>query len=851
MGNIIEITDSYAYKEKAMRKININNGWEFMLGEKSNFPMIKNETKIVNLPHDFMIESDVVNGSTGKAESGYYQGGIGTYIKKITLSENELADEVLLNVEGCYGKTRVLINGNPVGGHKYGYTPFDIDIRKFLKVGENEIQIVVNNSDMPNARWYTGSGLYRGVNLLFAPAMHIVNDGLYVYTKEIEGNDIFAVAEVTVRNNQSKASGDTEGLLKLTVTERDSGENVATRYQKFRIGAGDTLVVKQNFYVENGKLWNIDEPNMYDVTAEIGIVSTGQVHMSVNPRQEIIESMEYIDSISRPTGFRIISCDVKNGLRINGKPVKLKGGCIHHDNGLLGAASYYDAEYRKVKLHKDNGYNALRLAHNPQSTWLLDICDELGMIVYHEAYDVWNLPKNTYDYSNNFAEDAEAELETIIRRDRNHPSIVFWSIGNELTEQGGMADGYKVSEHLVEVVKNMDNTRLVSGALCSFFKGLDNEDNDKFWEVLAKEVASKGGNIVNIDNSYGMKLWLEYTGPFASKWDVVGYNYLNYHYESSHELYPDRVICCTESKPSQFEEYWGDVKRLPYVIGDFLWTSMDYIGEAGIGQTAYCKPEEAEQVARMLNVVTYPWRLANAGDFDLCGNLKPQGVYHQIVWGSQDTYIFTKNPQNNGLIEAIGRYGWPEGGHHWSWDCQEGDEVKVEVYSGADEVELILNGNSLGRKAAGSDNHFKAIYDVPFEKGVLEAVSYVDGNEISRDKIETVGTAAALKITLENNDALADGQSLIYGRVEIVDANGNYVPTAEDVMGKCHVTGAASLVGFGTGRGRTDENYTAGEFTSYEGRWQFIIRSGLDAGNAKVTVEAPGLTSSEVEIQIK
>ncbi|MCR5144906.1 MAG: DUF4982 domain-containing protein [Lachnospiraceae bacterium] len=833
-----------------MKKRNIDLEWEFMDGEKSQFPMIKNETRTVDLPHDFMIEMDVTEDSPNKAGMGFYPGGIGTYIKHIELNQDDILDEMYLNIEGCAGKASVFINGNPVGTHKYAYTPFDIDIRRFVKVGDNEIQILVNNSDCPNGRWYSGAGLYRGVNILTAPAFHIINDGLFVYTKRVDGSDAFAVAEMTVRNNQAKSTGATEGVIRLTVSEKDTGDVVATRFQKIMVMAGETQKVMQEFYVENVKLWDIDSPNMYSVTAELGIIDTNVLHMSVESRDEMFSKIEYIDSATVDTGFRTITCDVKNGLKLNGKTIKLKGGCIHHDNGLLGAASYYDAEYRKVKLHKENGYNALRLAHNPQSSHILDICDELGMIVYDEAFDVWNLPKNSYDFSNNFSSDAEAELRNMIRRDRNHPSIVFWSIGNELTEQGGMADGYKVSEQLTEIVRDMDSTRLVSGALCSFFKGLDNDDNDNFWKVFAEEASSFGSSVVNLDNSYGKKLWMEYTGPFASKWDVVGYNYLDYHYETSHEIYPDRVICCTESKPGQFEEYWGYVKKLPYVIGDFLWTSMDYIGEAGIGQCVYCKPEQVQQVSRMINYSGYPWRLAGAGDFDLCGFVKPQGAYHRIIWGSDETYIFTKNPANNGLIEIIGRYGWADGGHHWSWNCDDKAKTTVEVYSGADEVELLLNGKSLGRKPAGENNHYKACFEVEYFPGTLEAISYKDGNEISRDRVDTAGNVAKAKITLERDVIKADGKSLAYGYVELVDDKGIYVPTAQDVLAKCKVTGAGELVGFGNGRGKTVENYKSGSFTSYQGRWQFIVRAGQMAGEATVEISIDGVDKVETVIQV-
>lgn len=830
-----------------MKKTSLNRGWVFMAGEKSGIPMMPQQTKEVNLPHDFMVETDVTPDAPGKAESGFYKGSVGTYLKIITLTEEDLTDTMLLHFEGCFGKTRVLINGNPAGSHVYGYTPFTIDIRKFLQIGDNEIQVIVHTDDDPNGRWYSGAGMYRGVNLLSAPAFHIVHDGIFVYTDHITNGDAFCKAEITVVNDLAKATGDAEGFLKLTVSKKDTKEVVATRYQKISLPAGKRQVVPQAFVIENAELWDTENPYLYEVKAQLSLTSTGNVHMSLDNRQNLMAQTDYEDEITTRFGVRTITADAKNGLLLNGKSIKLKGGCIHHDNGILGAASFYDAEYRKVKLHKDNGYNALRLAHNPQSEQILDICDELGMIVFDEAFDVWNLPKNSFDFSHQFAEDGIKEIEAMVRRDRNHPSIFFWSIGNELTEQGGMAAGYEVSAMLAKTVRNMDSTRLVSGALCSFFKGLDNEDNAAFWQTFRKEMP-QGGSVINMDNSYGKKIWMEYTAPFVKDWDVVGYNYLNYHYETSHELFPDRVILCTESKPGQFEDYWSDVERLPYVIGDFLWTSMDYIGEAGIGKSIYCSEEEVPQMSRMLNYAAYPWRLAQAGDFDLCGNVRAQGRYHQIIWGANDTYIFAKDPKNNGKIALIGRYGWAEGGNHWSWNCENGTAVSVDVYSRAEEVELLLNGKSLGKKPAGAECHFKAEFEVTYEAGTLTAISYQDGQEVSRDEVKTVGEPVGLKITMEKNQIAADGESLAYGIVEIVDAEGNWVPTAEDTLAKVSVEGAASLAGFGTGRGQTEENYTKGEFTSFEGRWQVILRAGTEAGEAGVHVEAEGLGHAESRV---
>lgn len=833
-----------------MKRIHLNLDWKFTEGEISNMPGMKKPATGIHLPHDFMISKEVCPDAACGAEGGFYPECVGTYEKELELTEADMTETMLLSFEGCFGKTRVLVNGNPAGVHHYGYTPFTVDIRPFVHPGKNHIMVVVHLDDAPNGRWYSGAGLYRDVELLQGPALHVAHNGLFVYTKHVAEQDALLCAELTLVNDKAKATGYTEAYVCFTCREKTTGRVAAVRRQKVMMRAGTQKTIPQTMMIEQAKLWSPQEPELYTMEATVYEVSEQVVQISYNNREHLEEPEKYLDSISSVFGIRTVTADAKHGLLLNGVPIKLKGGCIHHDNGLLGACSYYDAEYRKVKLHKEMGYNALRLAHNPQSSQLLDICDELGMIVMDEAFDVWNMNKNTFDFGNHFTAEWKQELEAMMHRDRNHPSILFWSIGNELPEQGGLAEGYETSEMLAKFVRSQDSSRLVCGALCSFFRGLNDEDNASFWKALQEEMAA-GGSVINMDNSFGRAIWPEYTGPFAKDWDVVGYNYLSYQFMPSHELFPDRVICTTESKPGEFEEYWKATESLPYVIGDFLWTSMDYIGEAGIGKCAYVTPEKAASAARMLNYTTYPWRLANAGDFDLCGNLKPQGVYHRIIWGSDETYIFSHNPANFGKVELIGRYGWPEGGNHWTWDAAAGSRTKVEVYSRGEEVELWLNGKSLGRMPAGEEHHFKAVFEVGYEPGELTAVSYTDGKEVSRDQVKTAGKAEGLRITMEKETIKADGRSLAYGTVEIVDAQGNAVPTAEDVKATARVEGAAELVAFGTGRGATEENYTTGVFTSYQGKWQVILCSGTEAGEAELVVEAEGLGSASARVLVE
>lgn len=848
-----------------MKYTKLNEGWEFMERDPSSIPGMQKETRTVNLPHDFMVEKDVDANARGGSGVGFYHGGVGTYTKVLELAKEDLADVMELDFEGCFGWTKVLVNGHPAGRHHYGYTPFTVNIRPFVKVGANKITVIVHNDAEPNSRWYSGAGLYRGVNLLTAPKLHIAQNGIFVTTCHVVDGDALVEAEVTLRGAADAAKDKDEVTLVFTCREKKTGEVVAVRKQKVCLSNEETTTVTQKFMVENADLWCPENPALYEMRVELRTVvdavdgvngvetaNGSETVRKVGGAESLTnEGGALIDVDLATFGIRTISVDAKHGFVLNGKTMKLKGGCIHHDNGILGAESYRDAEYRKVLIHKQNGYNALRLAHNPQSSALLSVCDELGVIVIDEAFDIWNMEKNTYDFSTFFAHEWQQELEAMLFRDRNHPCVCFWSIGNELSEQGGLENGYETSANLAAFVRKYDTTRPVCGALCSFFKGLNDEDTAMFWKTFAEEVAASGGSFVNMDNSFGKRIWPEYTAPFVKDWDVVGYNYLSYHYESSHEMFPERVICATESKPGEFEEYWGYVEKLPYLIGDFLWTSWDYIGEAGIGKSIYTMPEQAQTQARMLNYAQYPYRLAQAGDFDLCGNVKPQGAYHRIIWGSGETYIFSHDPANHDMVELIGRYGWSKGGNHWTWHGQEGNPVKVEVYSGAEEVELWQNGKCLGRKAAGKENHNKAVFELTYEPGTLEAVSFANGAEVSRDKVATVGAPAGIRITMEKDEILADGQSLAYGVVEIVDADGNYVPTAADVKATAKVGGAASLAGFGTGRAATEENYTTGNFTSYEGRWQIIVRAGYEAGEVEVKVEAEGLGEATAKLTVR
>ena len=808
-----------------MKRTDINRDWTLQKGEPGNIPMMRPETRTVHLPHDYMIGSDVTPDSKNGVNGGCYEGAVMSYTKYLDIPENLCGQRILVRFDGCAGLTKVVLNGHVAGRHHYAYTPFTVDITRLVEFGgKNRLTVTCGTDAGPNSRWYLGGGIYRHVQLLTGPMVHLAVESIYAHLSHMVDGDAFVIVETTVENHTGE---DAIRWVDLKMTpENCEGPTAGGRICVF-VPAGESAVARTTLCVEKAKIWDLDSPNLYKITAEL------------------TDGESVTDTAGTIFGIREITVDAKNGFRLNGRSIKLQGGCIHADNGILGAASFYDSEYRKVKLHKENGFNALRYAHNPVSAEMLEACDRLGMLVIDEAFDTWNMQMTYYDFSQFFAQEWETEFESFVKRDRNHPCVIAWSIGNELPEQGGLTDGYKTSAMLSAKVRELDTTRPVAGALCSFWNGLSDSDNEKFWESLMK-APKKGGGLANLDSDYGREIWSRLTEPFCAPWDIVGYNYLDYHYEETGRLFPNRVICATESKPGMAEKYWADVEKYPFLIGDFEWTSHDYIGESGIGNVVHVKPEETESAARALSYSQYPWRLAGCGDFDLCGFEKPQLHFKKIVWGSPETYIAVRDPRYYDKAELVGRYGWTDCAHSWSWPVPAGSPIRVDVYSSAEEVELIVNGVSLGRKPAKN----KAEFDLSYEPGVLEAVSYTGGKEISRDKLTTAGAPVKLKLTPEKTELTADGESLCYVRIEAADGAGNPVHYAE-AKAAASVTGKAALAAFGTGRPCTEEKYTKGEITLYKGTALAVLRAGIQTGEAVLKVSAEGFGEAELTIPVK
>jgi beta-galactosidase len=812
-----------------MQKTSLDRGWSFAPGGFNFFSlMMGQKEKIINLPHDFTIGTEVSKTAPNGSASGYYEGGMGCYTRYLDIPADWDGKRLLVEIDGAYMSSEVRLNGNMVSIHPHGYTPFHADLTPYVKYGDkNRLVITVNNSAPKNGRWYTGSGLYRHVDLLTAPKIHLAPWSIFAHTDRVENGTAYITVEVTAENHT-----DTARTEHITVSlAREGGGTAASGEIVAHLPAIGSRTGKTHLIVENAALWDIDDPKLYTVTATLG------------------DS----DSDTALFGIRTITVDTKNGLMLNGRPIKIQGGCIHHDNGILGAASYYDSEYRKMELHKRHGFNGIRCAHNPPSRDMLEACDRLGLLVLDEAFDMWQLSDNQNDYHIFFDAWWKRDMETFMKRDRNHPCVFIWSIGNEIQERNGLSHGYELAAELAEFARAIDPTRPITSAIPVTFNGLDDDDMKQMmlaWQEMAKS-GVKLSSIQNLGNPFSDKIWGPRTEPFVAPLDVVGYNYLDQRYEADGKTYPNRIICGTESYPKNIDVIWDKVNRYPYVIGDFTWTSYDYIGEAGLGQAAYLTDEEMKTVNPIQGPpVSFPWRLAFCADFDLCGFERGQLHFRKIVWGSDETYLAAHNPANMDKNEALGRWGWPESYPEWTFDGFEGKKTKADIFSAAEEVELFLNGKSLGKKPTGKANRYKAQFELNYEPGTLKAISLNNGKEVSSTEIVTTGKAVGIRITTEKKRIQADGKSLCYAVVEIVDDEGRRVPF-DDRKAKAEVSGAGLLAAFGNGRPVTTENYTTGEFTSYLGRFLAVVRSGYEAGEAVLKVSIDGLGEAQTVIPVE
>ncbi|MBO3769188.1 MAG: DUF4982 domain-containing protein [Candidatus Brockarchaeota archaeon] len=784
-----------------MKKYKLDRHWFFNFGFPSPFTK-KTERVIVDLPHDFSIIQKRDPNAPGGPGNGFFPGGMATYEKTLFIPEEWKGKKIVLEFEGVYMNATVHFNNNLVARHPYGYTSFLCDLTPYLLYGkDNIIRVFVNNSAHPNTRWYSGSGIYRHVWLFVGEKICIPPWGVYVTTPKVSSNASIVSVKTTVENNSDIATTVTVRSTLLTA----SGSEVAKGEVELKVPANGSAEASQDLEILSPELWSLENPFLYIL------------------RSEIIQDGEVIDETTTNVGIRSISFDVKEGFKLNGVPIKLRGGCVHHDCGILGAAAYDRAEERKVELLKANGFNAVRCAHNPPSPAFLDACDRLGMLVIDEIFDCWREAKNPNDYSMYFEDWWQRDLASMILRDRNHPSIIMWSIGNEVPELTGLSEGYAYARKLADFIRSLDNTRAITCAL-----------TESSLYSLAKTP----------DRKIPDELWIEHSSKFTEALDVVGYNYMLHRYESDGRNFPNRIICGTESFPQMAYDYWEAVERFPYVIGDFVWTAIDYLGEAGLGRVSY---EEGE----FSFLGSYPWHVAFCGDIDICGFKRPQSYYRDCVWGiSKAPYIAVHRPESYNKKPRISRWGWPDVVSSWTWPGYEGKPILVDVYSVNSEVELLLNGKSIGRKPAGKPNRYIASFETVYEPGELMAVGYENGVEVSRSVLRTAGKPARIILKPDRSVLKAEFGDLSYVAVELVDAAGNLCHNATNNI-YFTVYGVGSILAVGNSNPVSEEMYIGNQRRAYEGRAMVVIRADGEPGEIVLTATADGLPPASVVIQVR
>lgn len=733
----------------------------------------------VTIPHDYMLAAKRTADSPTGADGGYFNPSRAAY--ETTFTADPSAAHHILHFDGVMGLCEVYVNGNLAGRHSYGYTPFFCTADDFLREGENHVRVNVDMTAQPCSRWYTGSGLFRAVEVLTAGEDYIAPYGIFAKTLRISGDDAYVAVETTVVAERPKTA-------ELTV--RIGGFAVLTRRVWLNKGE-NTVPVKTMLHGITA--WTPETPEMVDVTVTL-------------------TTDKAADSASVSFGIRTVENDPERGFLLNGKPVKLYGTCNHHDNGIVGAASFRSAEERRVRILKENGFNAIRTAHNPPSAVLLDVCDRMGMLVIDELFDAWRLGKRDFDYHIWFDENFEKDTALTVQRDRNHPSVVLWSTGNEIAEKNGRSEGYRTGAAIAETIRKYDDTRLVTHALCTFWD---------YWEYEKQAQATYDYSAEKLD------FFAEKTAYTADILDVTGYNYLLWRLDKDFVRFPDRLIAMTESYPMDAVAARRAMDKYPRFIGEFVWTGWDYFGETGIGHTG-------ESNMPAWGLTSLPEHTANCGDFDICGFRTPQSYYRDAAWIDGSVRILAGDPADHGKEYGISAWGFWRVERNWNYSGI-GSPATVHVYTMADECELWQDGESLGRKKP--NERGVAEFTVICRPGKLEAAAYINGEITGRDVLETAGEAVSLEITpdLTGKSGRAD---LVYAEITLVDGQGRRAAGSE---GTITVTAdGASVLGTGNGWSKSEHDYTSNVCDTRRGRMLAALLPDENAENIAVHAEWNG-----------
>ena len=696
----------------------------------------------------------------------------------------------MLLFEGVYSHAGVFVNQSLAGENAFGYSEFCVEIQDYLKFGEENEILVTVKCGTRNSRWYSGAGIYRDVWLLHSPAVRIEPGSLRFTTLDLQPDGAAVSVEAKICNDSLTAKN-----LSVTVTVQEkNGEIKGEHTYPLRIKGNQELELRKNLFIQNAKLWSEDTPDLYEITVKVTDESGGT------------------DSEQVISGIRKLTLDSRHGLQVNGKTVKLRGACLHHDQSILGAATYDDYEYRRVKRLKEAGFNAVRSAHNHASQALLNACDRLGLYVMDELVDVWNKSKKSYDYSIDFVHSWEKDVEGIVTADYNHPSVVLYSTGNEIFEIA-TERGIEVSRMLGEKFHQLDPTRYTTNGINGAFAAGDGITQ------IVKDLTGQEPGKGDVNVFMGMmatqmpaitkhKVVGDILERLETTMDVLGYNYMTARYLSDTENNPDRLMVGSETYPKQIAENWGAILQSSAVLGDFTWTGWDYLGEV---------------------MPPCPNLMSPAGDLTAIGVRRPVSYYREIVFGLQKgPVIAVQDPVRYGCDRNFGPWQYTDCTFNYAYPGAEGKPIMIQVYAGGDTVELFQNGKSLGRKPCGKDTEFEVQYNTVYEPGDLVAVAYENGGEIGRCALSTAGETAEVHIDIET------GESLIFVNMELRDSEGRRV-FINDTL-ELELTGPAKLLGFGSETAKHNRGYAHPATTAADGCALAILqRTGAGEITLKVT----------------
>lgn len=785
-------TAAQAQELTSERKQLFDYNWKFFLGDNKDAGTAGFDDKgwrILDLPHDWSIEGRVEPKNPLGNDGGYFPAGIGWYRKTFRLPAALKGKQISVYFEGVYMNAEVFINGKSLGVRPYGYSSFHHDLTPYIKYNaENTIAVRVDNAMQKNSRWYSGSGIYRHVWIYVTDPIHIDHWGVFVHTPEVSKNKSTVQLKTMVVNETDAAKSIVlSGRLFNKTAQRVSAAEV-----KVQLPANSKKEVVQNMTVSNPELWSPETPNLY--TADITVKHNGKE----------------LDKTTERFGIRSIHFSAGEGFELNGKTVKLNGGCVHHDNGCLGAAAYDRAEERKAELLKAAGFNAVRTAHNPPSEVFLHTCDKLGLLVIDESFDGWRTAKTKYDYAVYFDKWAKADVDAMVKRDRNHPSIIMWSIGNEIIERKD-PQAVGTAKMLAGAVKENDATRPVTSAMTTW---------DRDWEIF---------------------------DPLMAVHDVAGYNYQLHRAPSDHARVPSRVIVQTESYPRDAFANWKLVKENNYIIGDFVWTAMDYLGESGIGRWYYSGDVTGEHYDRDL----FPWHGAYCGDIDIVGWRKPISHYRSMLYNNTEKlYLAVKEPEPAPLqIKETLWSVWPTW-ESWNWPGFEGKNIEVEVYSKYPKVRLYLNGKLIGESPTTEKEAFKAVFPIPYVAGELKTVGVEGDKEVETKMLKTAGKAAKIKLTADCTNLLPNGQDLSYVSIVITDEQGIPVPDAINRL-QFKIEGPGTIAGVDNGDLKDTDPYVSGMRKAWKGKALAVVKSKNQEGTIRLRVSAEGLPDADLTISVE